>query len=431
MSSSVDSVKEIINSIAKKEVVYIVGLWTFLNSSSDQSFNNFLYTLEAAFGRKFNYLFKVYQEVEKAFDGIDLYAYIKVNDEEIMLRNYLMRYIENVSQMIIEEIKNRFNQMPEEDKRILSVACAVIQTIKNRRYPGLRVEKNNNDLLEISSTDKENFSSVVSSVLGLENVGVRGLFCKYFLGFLSDSRSHQHYTYTLTIYPFAEIYIEKLAVEASKYIKIFNKSEIQSRLKELYYKEDFLTLSMIEWALYTVRIEPLFLISFFGIPYEQLIEVIKIEGIINKGFINPLVYDYVKEAMNVLYDEALKELMDLFKSIFENKKYTSVCVRECCTFTQPVEESIYICFLPWPKKKDTYLREAKEIRIKAVVVQGIPTGTFFQYLERYEANKGFAWFFLDKRNKKIVIPFNIRKKETYAEIYHKLEQMLNKYFTIE
>jgi hypothetical protein len=96
-----------------------------------------------------------------------------------------------------------------------------------------------------------------------------------------------------------------------------------------------------------------------------------------------------------------------------------------------VEESIYICFLPWPKKKDTYLREAREIRIKAVVVQGIPTGTFFQYLERYEANKGFAWFFLDKRNKKIVIPFNIRKKETYAEIYHKLEQMLNKYFTIE
>jgi hypothetical protein len=50
-------------------------------------------------------------------------------------------------------------------------------------------------------------------------------------------------------------------------------------------------------------------------------------------------------------------------------------------------------------------------------------------LEKYEANKGFAWFFLDKKNKMIVIPLNIRIK--YKEIYSELEQILKTSFTIE
>jgi hypothetical protein len=423
---NIDDIKSRIDNIAKNGVAYIIGLYVFLDSSDifGYNFKNVRATIEPAFGNII--AGNVEFQLREAFMNINKYA--KIRNIGVRLDEYLKRYIlERYSKVIIKEVEKRLNQMTEEDKRILSVACAIINVIKNRNYP---VSGRGRNGYEVDLSTLNELIKVASSFPDSKIQQVRPLFYKYLLGYQSDWRSRTDVYYYLTIYPFAEPYIEKLASEVLNYVRIPDKQEIKSMLEELYRKGDLPKLAVIEWALssrYSSDLE--FAMKFFDAPYRVMIEGAAIEGIISDGRINPLVYDYVKEAMDALYKEAVKELMDMFKSIFEKKGYTSLCGHECCTFTHRAEKSIHICFLPWPKKKDIYLKEAKETEIRAIVVQGNPAGTFFQYLEKYEANKGFAWFFLDKKNKKLLIPFNLRLK--YKEIYYELEQILKEYFTIE
>jgi hypothetical protein len=313
--------------------------------------------------------------------------------------------------------------MSEEDKRILSVACAIVNAIKDKEHPNLIVKRYEDGLITIYSSDFESFTYIVSSTSDFDISNIRTFIYKYLLGYQSDSASSRHDYYELKIYPFAEPYIEKLASEVSNYIRIPDKQEIKSTLEELYRKGDFLKLSVIESTVNRTGLR--FISYFFGIPYEQITETVKIEGIINKGFVNPLVYDYVKEAINALYEEALKELIELFKSIFEKEGYTSYCRRECCTFTKPLEKPIHLCFLPWPKEYS--LRGAEEISIKAVVIRGLPSQLLFQHLEYYEWGQRFAWLFLDMENRRIIVLLDAQRKEIYFE----LEKILSKYFTIE
>jgi len=426
MSVNIDDIKSRIDNIAKNGVAYIIGLYVFLDSAAILRYNldNVRTTIEPAFGNIT--ASNVEFHLREAFMNINKYA--KIRNTEVELDEYLKRYIlERYLKIIIEEVEKRLNQMTEEDKRLLSVACAVINVIKNRNYLVSGKRRNG---YEVDLSTLNELIRAASSFPDSKIQQVRPLFYKYLLGYQSDWRTRAGVHHYLTIYPFAEPYIEKLASEISNYVRIPDKQEIKSVLEELYRKGDLPKLAVIEWALssgYSSDLE--FVMNFFGTPYRELIEGATIERIISDGCINPLVYDHVKEAMDALSREAVKELMDMFKSIFEKKGYISYCGRECCIFTQPAEKPIYICFLPWPKKKDIDLKEAKEIKIRAIVVQGIPAGTFFQYLEEYEANKGFAWFFLDKKNKMIVIPLNIRIK--YKEIYSELEQILKTSFTIE
>ncbi|MDT7886097.1 MAG: hypothetical protein RQ968_01835 [Thermoproteota archaeon] len=423
---NIDVIKSRIDNMAKKGIAHIIGLYVFLDSNSilGYDFKNVRDTLEPAFDNIT--VGNIEFQIREAFKNINKYA--KIRNIEVELGEYLKRYIlERYSKEILKEIEKRLNQMTEEDKKILSVACAVIDVIKNRNYPVSGMGRNK---YEVYLSILNELIKVASSFPDSKMQQVRPLFYKYLLGYQSDCGSRTDVYYYLTIYPFAEPYIEKLASEVSNYVRIPDKQEIRSTLEELYRKGDLPKLAVIEWALSSIYSSDLeFAMHFFDAPYRVMIEGATIEGIISDGRINPLVYDYVKEAMGALYKEAIKELMGLFKSIFEKKGYASLCGRECCTFTHRAEKSILICFLPWPKKKDIYLKEAKETEIRAMVVQGIPAGTFFQYLEKYEANKGFAWFFLDKKNKKLLIPFNLRLK--YKEIYYELEQILKEYFTIE
>jgi hypothetical protein len=423
---NIDVIKSRIDNMAKKGIAHIIGLYVFLDSNSilGYDFKNVRDTLEPAFDNIT--VGNIEFQIREAFKNINKYA--KIRNIEVELGEYLKRYIlERYSKEILKEIEKRLNQMTEEDKKILSVACAVIDVIKNRNYPVSGMGRNK---YEVYLSILNELIKVASSFPDSKMQQVRPLFYKYLLGYQSDRGSRTDVYYYLTIYPFAEPYIEKLASEVLNYVRIPDKQEIRSMLEELYRKGDLPKLAVIEWALSSIYSSDLeFAMHFFDAPYRVMIEGATIEGIISDGRINPLVYDYVKEAMGALYKEAIKELMGLFKSIFDKKGYASLCGRECCTFTHRAEKSILICFLPWPKKKDIYLKEAKETEIRAMVVQGIPAGTFFQYLEKYEANKGFAWFFLDKKNKKLLIPFNLRLK--YKEIYYELEQILKEYFTIE
>jgi hypothetical protein len=398
---NIDDIKSRIDNIAKNGIARIIGLYVFLDSSAilGYNFKNVRATIEPAFGNII--VGNVEFQLRETFMNINKYA--KIRNIEVRLDEYLKRYIlERYSKVIIKEVEKRLNQMTEEDKRILSVVCAIINVIKNRNYPVSGRRRNG---YEVDLSTLNELINVASSFSDSKIQQVRPLFYKYLLGYQSDWGSRDRQYHHLIIYPFAEPYIEKLASEVSKYVRIPDKQEIKSKLEELYRKGDLPKLAVIEWALSSIYSSDLeFAMHFFDIPYRVMIEGATIEGIISDGRINPLVYDYVKEAMNALYNEAVKELMDLFKSIFKKKVYSSYCGRECCIFTQPAGKSIHICFLPWPKKKDIYLKEARETEIRAIAVQGIPAGTFFQYLEKYEANKGFAWFFLDKENKKNTYP---------------------------
>jgi hypothetical protein len=421
----IDDIKSRIDDIAKNGIAHIIGLYVFFDCSRDYEYRNVRNTLEPAFGK--NVTDKVYSQINKAFENIYIlhkYARVKIEGEEVWLNEYLKKYIlERYSKTILEEIEKRFYQMPEEDKRILSVACAIVNAIMDKDYPELTVKRYEDGLITVHSSDGEEFTKVVSSVLNFEIQGVRIFFYKYLLGYQSDSASRQYNYYTLKIYPLIEPYIEKLASEVSNYVRIPDKQEIRSKLEELYRKGDLLKLSVIESAVNRTGLR--FISYFFGIPYEQITETIKIEGIINKGFVNPLVYDYVKEAINVLYKEALKELMDMFKSIFEKEGYTSYCRGECCTFTKPLEKPIYLCFLPWPK--EYHLSGAWEISIKAVVIRGLPSQLLFHHLGEYEWGQRFAWLFLDMENRRIIVPLDAQRKEIYSE----LEKIFSKYFIIE
>jgi hypothetical protein len=359
-------VKTIVDSLVRKGVAYAVGLHAFLCRPYDP---NIWETLKPAFGEAI--AGNVNSEVINSFKDINVYAKVRVEDREVDLVNYLRSYIlgEHVSKMILEEVEKRFNQMPEGERRVLSVACAIINAVKGKDYPTFRVGEFEG-YLSVYSFDREYFSEVVSSILGFEVHDVRFLFYKYLLGFSCDGASRRHVYYSLKIYPFVEAYTEKLASEAQKYIRILNRHEVEEKLNELYRKGDLLRLSVIDKM---VRSEPTresldFLSHFKGVRHGDLCRWAKVEGIISDCFVNPLVYDYVRDVMKILHDKALSELVESFRKVFEREGYESICVNECCTFTKALSKPVYMCFSPWPEEISVpYVPEG----VRVVVVQGV------------------------------------------------------------
>jgi len=263
-----DRVRGIIDGLIGKGIVYVIGLYSYLCSLETYSI---ISTLEPAFGRAIAE--KVSSEITNAFKGISLYTKVKIGDSEIYLVDYLRKYIlnERASKLILEEIGERFNSMSNDERKVLSIASAIINAIKDKDYPALYVKKDEYGL-SVNSTDYEHFSDVVSSILGFE-INVRPLFYKYLLGFNCDQESRRHTYYSLMIYPFAEPYIERLASEARNYVKIPDKSEVEEKLNELYRNGDFLKLSLIfhvstpydNWWILN------FLMHFSGIPDERML----------------------------------------------------------------------------------------------------------------------------------------------------------------
>jgi hypothetical protein len=426
MSVNVENVKEIVNNFTKKGVAYIVGLYSFLYSDYIKRHENVISTLEPAFGR--NTAEIVYSDIKEVFEKLDMSTKIKIEDKEISLPEYLKRYIleEYISKIILEEVEKRFAQMPEKDKIVLSVACGIIDLVKSKDYPKLTINIRMKDFLEISLPGEENeryFSKVVSSLAGFEIPNIRSVFYKYLLGFQTDYPVYENYRYhhteyVLNIFPFAKPIIELLTPDIKKYIKVLDKTTVKEKLNELYQKGEFLKLSVIEWALLKDREESKleFLSRFFGIPVEQLLEAVTVEGIIYRGFVNPLTYDYILEAMEALYDEALKKLMKPFRESLENAGYICACGRDGCTFTKPLAKPINMYFRPWPK----YISEEKSgyESVKVIVIQGLPSQTFLQRLKSDKAKE--LWLFLGKEKGKLY---------TYNEEFHReLINILKKSF---
>jgi hypothetical protein len=406
-STDVERVKAIVDSLVRKGVAYIVGLHAYLCNPFWPNIDD---TLKPAFGEAVAE--DVSSEVYNAFKGIDIYAKVKVEGVEVELRDYLRRYIlgEHVSKMILKEVEKRFNQMPEGERRVLSVACAIINAVKGKDYPAFSVRESEG-YLSVYSSDGEYFSKVVSSVLGFEVPDVRSLFYKYLLGFQCDGSSRRHVWFNLKIYLFVEAYIEKLASEAQRYIRVFNRREVEEKLNELYRNGDLLRLSVIHEM---VRSKPTweslnFLSYFKGVRYEDLCKWAKVEGIISDCFINPLVYDYVKDVMKTLHGKALSELVESFRKVFERAGYESICVNECCTFTKALSKPVYTCFSPWPEEISVpYVPEG----VRVAVIQGMPAQSILKYLQ--DRRREELWVFVE--GNRIFIARNTYKAEDHQEV---------------
>jgi transitional endoplasmic reticulum ATPase len=334
----------------------------------------------------------------------------------------------------LKEVERHLNQMPKEDRRVLSVACSIIEKIMNKDYPSLAVKSSREGFIGIHSPDEKHFSEIVSSVLekDLHVPDIRTLFYKYLLGFqpniVIEGKDYEK-DCILKIYPFAVKYIKGLASEVRQYIRVLNESEVKFKLKEIYDEGNFLKLSVIQHSLSIGETKSKyeeFLSYFFGIAPE-LLQTIKIEGIINKGYVNPLVYEYVQQTIKSMYEQYLKELKYLFKGIFNKAEYKYYEENyEFCIFRKPLEESIYVYFSPWPKYINIRVN-MPEKSIKAIVIQGLPANSILDYFERYKEYKKFIWIFVDKEKTKIVIASNTYK----SEIHDKLLKILRDSFTID
>jgi hypothetical protein len=127
----IDDIKSRIDNIAKNGIAHIIGLYVFLDSSAilGYDFKNVRATIEPSFGNII--VGNVEFQLREAFMNINKYA--KIRNIEVRLDEYLKRYIlERYSKIIIKEVEKRLNQMTEEDKRILSVVCAIINVIKGK-----------------------------------------------------------------------------------------------------------------------------------------------------------------------------------------------------------------------------------------------------------------------------------------------------------
>jgi hypothetical protein len=273
MSVSVlDEARAIIDDLVKRGVAYAVGLYPFLHSIEEWRSSNVGATLGPAFGA--NETERVYSELERVFKNIDLYVKVRVGDREEYLVDYLRKCIleERITRIILEEIEKRFNQMSEGEKRILSVACAIIDKLKGKSYPGLSIRKDDKGFLEVHVSDADYFPAIVSSILGFDISDIRALFYKYLLGFHYEMASRRHWYLSLRIYPFAITYVKKLASYAPNYTKFPSKSEVESKLHELYERGEFLKLSAVHYASHTYySVEGLTFLEYFsGKSREQL-----------------------------------------------------------------------------------------------------------------------------------------------------------------
>jgi hypothetical protein len=420
--NSVRALIDRLDRLASRGVEYAVGLYTFIYSFE---LRNFVATLGPAFGD--DVARRVYSDLVIAFKDVNRYARVKVGGREESLWSYLqLHYLlkEHVLKPILEEGERRLSRIPEEDRRVLSVACAVIRALENKSYPVLRASsKFYLDFPGVSSTSREYFSMVVSSVLGSKVTDVRSLFYKYLLGFQSDIMDPKHYYYRLTLYPYVEEHVKKLAEEAPRYVRVLEDSDVMSRIGDLYRRGDFLKLAVVQRSLHT-REQSEFLSHFSGMPYEDLCEWASVEGMVGSCFVNPLVMDSVRTAIEALYEETLSSLMKLFVEVFSRAWYDSICVSRCCFFTKPLAKPFYICLSPWPEEVGYIGGPPRSVRV--MVVQGMPSQSILEYLEKCSRDpmwEGELWIFIERG--RVAVASNTYRDEDHRELLEILSGSFN------
>jgi len=423
VSVSIDNIKAIVGELIGKGVEYAVGLYPYFYSISERRYKNAIATLEPAFGR--DVAERVYHEIERTFRDVDLYVKVRIESWEGLLYDYLKKRVlkELTSKHILEEVEKRLNQAPEEDIRVLSLTSASIKAIETKNYPPIvSAYRDEEGFLRVSSLDERSLLAVVALSLGSNIPNIRSLFYRYLLGFQDDARYMG-----LAIYPFTIKYVERLANEVSRYVRIPERSDVESRISDLYVKGEFLKLATIERSTRFGPVSSEFLLYFSGMLYEHLCEWAAIEGVIRGCFVNPLVIDYVQTAIEILRREALGRLMKLFRDTFSKVGYSSSCTASCCSFTKPLVKPVYMCFSPWPE--DVTRIEKPPGSVRVMVVQGMPSQSILEYLEKRSRDpmwEGVLWLFIE--GGRVAIASNTYRDEDHRELLEILSRNFNVMF---
>jgi len=426
LSSPASTVKALIDSSVRKGIAYAVALYPFLYSDYEWRYSNTLRTLEPAFGE--DSAERIYNELSQAFGGVDLRAEVVIEGERLTLRDHATRYLlrPEITGLIASEAEKRVSSIPEEDEKVLSVACAIIDMYKGRYVPpyGPSISVTAEGI-DVGSSDYDHLSPTISSVLGFEVSDVRAVFYKYLLGFSLDSCSRRHCYYHLRIYPFTTQLVQRLASKAYEYVRVPGREAIRQILEELYRRGEYYRLAIIEhclrepyeWGLGVLK-------QFTGLTAEQLCNDVVIEGVISRCVVNPLTYDYVKEALEKLRGEAKRVFTATLKEVFERFGYKASCYADYCTFTKRAAKPILIYFYPWVRAYLDLIQTPGSV--KAVVVQGVPVEPFTRSeLVLRASSMGYLWLFAEG-GRLFVLPSTYRREEHYE-----LLKILRERFTLE
>jgi hypothetical protein len=427
VSASIDSIKTIVSELIGKGVEYAVGLYPYFYSFSEHRYENVIATLEPAFGR--DVAKKVYHEIERTFKDVNWHVEVRVEDWEGSLYEYFTKHVlkELTSKPILEEVEKRLNQAPEKDIKILSITSA---SIKASEYRLVLVDRDEEGFLKVVLFHGEMpFLKTVMFNLGSSILSIRPLFYRYLLGFQGDfvsSESKRKYM-GLTIYPFTIKYVERLASEVTRYARIPDRHVVESRIYNLYVKDEFLKLAIIDRSTRFVDEPSEFLSYFSGVPYELLCRWVDIEGVISECFVNMLVIDHVRTIIEILRADALARLMRLFRDIFYKVGYRSSCTERCCFFTKPLVKPVYMCFSPWPE--DVTRVEKPPGSVRVMVVQGMPSWSILEYLEKRSRDpmwEGMLWLF--REEDRVAVASNTYRDEDHSELLEVLSRNFNVMF---
>jgi hypothetical protein len=420
VSVSIDNIKTIVSELINKGVEYAVGSYPYFYSTPDHRYENVIATLEPAFGR--DVAERVYHEIERTFKDVNWRVEVRVEDWEGSLYEYFIKHVlkELTSKHILEEVEKRLNQAPEEDIRILSLTSASIKAIEYRFFTILVRRDDEEGFLEVVLFHGEMpFLKTVMFNLGSSIHSIRPLFYRYLLGFQGDFVSYTNKRkrkyMRLRIYPFTIKYVEKLANEVTRYVRIPDRHEVESRIYRLYVKDELLKLAIIDRSTRFGDEPSEFLSYFSGVPYELLCKWVDIEGVISECFVNMLVIDHVQFIIKILHENALARLMKLFRDIFYKVGYRSSCTARCCSFTKPLVKPVYMCFSPWPE--DVTHIEKPPGSARVMVVQGMPSQSILDYLEersKLPVWEGVLWLFIE--GDRVAVASNTYRDEDHREL---------------
>jgi hypothetical protein len=141
-------------------------------------------------------------------------------------------------------------------------------------------------------------------------------------------------------------------------------------------------------------------------------------------FVNPLVMDSARTAIEALYEETLSSLMKLFVEVFSRAWYDSICVSRCCFFTKPLAKPFYMCFSPWPEEVGYIGGPPRSVRV--MVVQGMPSQSILEYLEKRSRDpmwEGELWIFIERG--RVAVASNTYRDEDHRELLEILSGSFN------
>ena len=206
--SSQANAKALIDRVASKGLAYAIGTYAYLMYGSDAHIS---VTLSKAFGEDL-----AQQAASEVYATLDpLYGKLAYDEVQQLSNSVYRKYIKPV---IAEEAQRRLAGAGEDERKVLAAASAVIvAALEGRKLRGVSLRcttvgrEEGTGAVTVHSMDCDDFSIVVSAIVGMEVPDAREPFVKHLLGFTYFGTSRKHRFTGLVIYPDTLPLVELLA----------------------------------------------------------------------------------------------------------------------------------------------------------------------------------------------------------------------------